>query len=419
MLVDIPKDITGQTYEFTPLTDVAHQNLSVEQELSMHLPLPKPAVTPKEYHLEHAVKLLSESERPFLYTGGGLIAADAAEEFAEFAEKLDAPVAASLMCQGGFDQSKERYLGMLGMHGTMTSALALKNCDLFIAVGTRFSDRVICNSGLFARHCPIIQIDIDPAEFGKNIDVNVKLGGDAKEILRILNERLEARARPEWMGQILAWKKEHPLRQTTADENGVTPQLVLETLHNLTDGDALISTEVGQHQMWAAQFYGFHRPRQFITSGGLGTMGFGLGASLGAQVAKPDQKVINIAGDGSFHMNCAELSTAVKYQIPVTEIIFDNHVLGMVRQWQKLFYGYRFSQTILDKATDYVMLANAFGLKAYRITRKEEIEPVLKEALAEKGPVLVHCVIDRNINVLPMVPAGASAEEPILEIKED
>ena len=419
VLVDIPKDITGQKYEFTPVPDAPHHPLSTEQELAMHLPLPKPAMTPKECHLKRALKLLSESERPFLYTGGGLIASEASEEFARFAEKLDAPVASSLMCQGGFDQSQERYLGMLGMHGTMTAALALKHCDLFIAVGTRFSDRVICNSGLFARHCPIIQIDIDPAEFGKNIDVNVKLGGDAKEILHILNERMESQPRPEWMNQIAAWKQQYPLHQTTKQENGITPQLVLETLHNLANGDAIITTEVGQHQMWAAQFYGFDRPRQFITSGGLGTMGFGLGASLGAQVANPDKKVINVAGDGSFHMNCAELSTAVKYNIPIVELILDNRVLGMVRQWQKLFYDYRFSQTTLDKATNYEMLAQAFGMKALTITTKDEIEPVLKEALSHKGPVLVHCAIDRDINVLPMVPAGASAEEPILEIKED
>ena len=302
------------------------------------------------------------------------------------------------------------------MHGTNTAALAIKNCDLFVAVGTRFSDRVLCNAKLFAQHCPIIQIDIDSAEFNKNIDVDLKLKGDAREILEELNRRLPQHAHPEWMDNIAGWKAAYPLHQTVSDPDGVTPQEVLETLSDLTDSNAILCTDVGQHQMWAAQFYRFRHPRQLITSGGLGTMGFGLGAALGAQVANPDTHVVNIAGDGSFHMNCNELATAVAYNIPVLEIVFNNSVLGMVRQWQKLFYDNRFSQTDLDKNTDFVKLAEAFGAKAYTIRTKADIRSVLEQALALREPVLIDCRIDKDVNVLPMVPAGASVESPILEM---
>ena len=400
VLVDIPKDISAQLCEYTPKTPEA----------------PKVFPLPQEFRFEKALELLEKSERPFLYTGGGVISSGAAEEVAKLAEKLDAPVASSLMCQGGFDQTNERYTGMLGMHGTKTAALALQNCDLFVAVGTRFSDRVTCNADLFARHCPVIQIDIDPAEFNKNIEVDVKLKGDAKAIVQELLNRLPQKENWAWMNRIHQWQKKYPLVQQPGREGTVTPQQVLETLDRLTDGKAILATEVGQHQMWAAQFYQFRSPRQFISSGGLGTMGFGLGAALGAQVGLPEKQVVNIAGDGSFHMNCNELSTLSKYGIPVIELIFNNQVLGMVRQWQKLFYGGRFSQTTLEKKTNYELLAEAFGVKALTISSPEEVEPVLKEALATEGPVLINCHIDPDCNVLPMVPAGASAEEPILEM---
>ena len=400
VLVDIPKDISAQLCEYTPKTPEA----------------PKVFPLPQEFRFEKAMELLEKAERPFLYTGGGVISSGASEEVAQLAEKLDAPVASSLMCQGGFDQTGERYMGMLGMHGTKTAALALKHCDLFVAVGTRFSDRVTCNADLFAQHCPVIQIDIDPAEFNKNIEVDVKLKGDAKAILQEILRRLSQKEHKNWMADIAKWQKEYPLVQLPGREGTVTPQQVLETLDRLTDGKAVLSTEVGQHQMWAAQFYRFRSPRQFISSGGLGTMGFGLGAALGAQIGLPEAQVVNIAGDGSFHMNCNELSTLSKYGIPVIELIFNNQVLGMVRQWQKLFYGGRFSQTTLEKKTNYELLAEAFGVKALTISKPEEVEPVLKEALAAEGPVLINCHIDPDCNVLPMVPAGASAEEPILEM---
>ena len=404
VLVDIPKDITGQTCEF---------------ERSAPLP-PLPHDFPVAERFEKALEMISRAQRPFLYAGGGVISSEAAPELAAFAEKLDAPVACSLMCQGGFDQANRRYMGMLGMHGTNTAALAIKNCDLFVAVGTRFSDRVLCNAGLFARHCPIIQIEIDTAEFNKNIEVQLKVKGDAKEILQKLNEMLPQQEHTEWMDQVAAWKQEFPLIQKERTPHAVTPQQVMETLDRLTDDDAIIATEVGQNQMWAAQFYTFRKPRTFLSSGGLGTMGFGLGAALGAKVGNPDRQVINVAGDGSFHMNLNELATAAAYHIPFLELVLNNQVLGMVRQWQKLFYGHRFSQTDVDTATDFPALARAFGLKAYSIETDDQVEPVLREALAEaqKGPVLVDCRINRDVNVLPMVPAGASVESPILEMDD-
>ena len=404
VLVDIPKDITGQTCEF---------------ERSAPLP-PLPHDFPVAERFEKALEMISRAQRPFLYAGGGVISSEAAPELAAFAEKLDAPVACSLMCQGGFNQANRRYMGMLGMHGTNTAALAIKNCDLFVAVGTRFSDRVLCNAGLFARHCPIIQIEIDTAEFNKNIEVQLKVKGDAKEILQKLNEMLPQQEHTEWMDQVAAWKQEFPLIQKERTPHAVTPQQVMETLDRLTDDDAIIATEVGQNQMWAAQFYTFRKPRTFLSSGGLGTMGFGLGAALGAKVGNPDRQVINVAGDGSFHMNLNELATAAAYHIPFLELVLNNEVLGMVRQWQKLFYGHRFSQTDVDTATDFPALARAFGLKAYSIETDDQVEPVLREALAEaqKGPVLVDCRINRDVNVLPMVPAGASVESPILEMDD-
>lgn len=402
VLVDIPKDITAQKYEFTPKLPSAE----AEKEIR----------TPDNNHMEEALRMLQSSSRPFVYCGGGVIASEAEQELKELVQKLDAPVASSLMCQGGFDQSDSRYMGMLGMHGTKTAALALKHCDLFVAVGTRFSDRVTCNASLFAQHCPILQIDIDPAEFNKNVDVALKLQGDAKSVLQKLNSGLSTCEHLEWMRQIADWQEEYPLKQSTDNPSGITPQSIFEALNELTGSDAILATEVGQHQMWAAQFYEFQKPRRFITSGGLGTMGFGLGAAIGAQVANPDKRVINIAGDGSFHMNCNELSTMAKYNIPVIELIFNNTVLGMVRQWQKLFYGSRFSQTNLEKGTNYELLAQAFGVKAYTINKKEDIYPVLREVLSHHEPVLINCHIDKDLNVLPMVPAGASAEDPLLDM---
>ncbi|MCI5729286.1 MAG: biosynthetic-type acetolactate synthase large subunit [Clostridia bacterium] len=400
VLVDIPKDISAQVTEYEPKAPVCP-------------PLP---VGPSQREIANVAELLSKARRPFLYLGGGVMAAEGSAAAKELAERLDAPVACSLMCQGGFDQHNRRYMGMLGMHGTKVSALALKNCDLFVAIGTRFSDRVLCNASTFATHCKIVQIDIDPAEIDKNILVDSKLCGDARLIMEQLLENLPQQHHEEWMKQVDAWQQEYPLVQKNGETDYPTPQYVLETLDRLTDGEAILTTEVGQHQMWAAQFYRFRHTRQFLSSGGLGTMGYGLGASIGAQLACPEKQVINIAGDGSFHMNCNELSTASKYGIPVIELLFNNQVLGMVRQWQKLFYGGRFSQTTLEKKTNYELLAQAFGVQAMTIRTKEDVEPVLTAALQAEGPVLINCLTDPDCNVLPMVPAGASAEEPLLEM---
>ena len=400
VLVDIPKDISAQVTEYEPKAPVCP-------------PLP---VGPSQREIANVAELLSKARRPFLYLGGGVMAAEGSAAAKELAERLDAPVACSLMCQGGFDQHNRRYMGMLGMHGTKVSALALKNCDLFVAIGTRFSDRVLCNASTFATHCKIVQIDIDPAEIDKNILVDSKLCGDARLIMEQLLDNLPQQHHEEWMKQVDAWQQEYPLVQKNGETDYPTPQYVLETLDRLTDGEAILTTEVGQHQMWAAQFYRFRHTRQFLSSGGLGTMGYGLGASIGAQLACPEKQVINIAGDGSFHMNCNELSTASKYGIPVIELLFNNQVLGMVRQWQKLFYGGRFSQTTLEKKTNYELLAQAFGVQAMTIRTKEDVEPVLTAALRAEGPVLINCLTDPDCNVLPMVPAGASAEEPLLEM---
>lgn len=404
VLVDIPKDITANTYEYTRREIVKPDNYSG-------------LAADAEY--EQVAELIRSAKKPFLYTGGGIISSGADQAMKKFAELVDAPVSSSLMGQGGFDNTDPRYVGMLGMHGTVVSSKAVSECDLFIGIGTRFSDRVIGDIVSFAPKAKIVHIDIDPAEVNKNIKVDYQLIGDVRYVLDHLNLMLEQQSHSDWMDRIKEWKKEFPLH--VAEEYGelVTPQYVLETLDELTGGDAIITTEVGQHQMWAAQYYDFKAPRHFISSGGLGTMGYGLGASLGAQVGRPDKQVINVAGDGSFHMNCNELVTAYKHNIPIIELLFNNNVLGMVRQWQRLFYGKRFSQTTLDRNTDYMKLAEAYHIPAYRITKKEEVRDVLQKALSHDTPVFVECVIDQDINVLPMVPAGAAIDKPILDIKID
>lgn len=400
VLIDIPKDVTANFCEYT-----RKQPLEIENETEI-----------EPERLAEAVRLIQKAKRPFIYTGGGVILSDAADEVRDFVDRSGGVVSSSLMGQGGFDNTDPRYMGMLGMHGTKTASLAITECDLFVGIGTRFSDRVIGDIKSFAPNADIIHIDIDSSEIDKNIKSGYQLIGDLKQILPMLSERLPKLEHPEWLAQVAAWKKQYPLRQVGKTPDEVLPQDVIETLERLTDGDAIIATEVGQHQMWAAQFFNFRRPHQFVSSGGLGTMGFGFGAAIGSKVANPDKTVVNIAGDGSFHMNLNELVTISKYQIPVIELVFNNNVLGMVRQWQKLFYDKRFSQTTLERPTDYQMLGKAFGVNAMTIAHKSEIEPVLKEALSCGKPVLIECKIDRDINVLPMVPPGGSIAEPILEL---
>ena len=402
VLIDIPKDITAAKCEFENKPIKGHSFYVNDREIN------------------EAIRLIEKAERPFIYAGGGIVSADAVPQLKKFAALVDAPVSLSLMGQCAYDNTDERYLGMLGMHGTKASSLALANCDLMIVLGSRFSDRVTCNTNTFksvSSRAKIIQIEVDPAEVNKNIVIDARVMGDIKFILNELNERVVQQNHSEWIETVVKWKKEYPLYQTAEDDEAVLPQYVLETLNELTNGDAILSTEVGQHQMWTAEFYNFKLPRSFASSGGLGTMGYGLGAAIGCKVGNAERTVVNIAGDGSFYMNMNELTTLAKYQLPVIELVFNNSVLGMVRQWQRLFYNCHFSQTTLEKPTDFELLAKAVGIEAFTIRKKSDVRDALSKAISLNKPVLINCIIDKDINVLPMVPAGASVAEPILEIE--
>ncbi|MDP2891814.1 MAG: biosynthetic-type acetolactate synthase large subunit [Bacillota bacterium] len=402
VLVDITKDITAAVADYTPAKQFPE--------------FPMPHVSEKA--VAKALEMLGESKRPLIYAGGGIVSSGASEELICFASKLHSPVACSLLGLGGFPADDPLFTGMIGMHGTVASARAANECDLLIAIGTRFSDRVAGNRKKFAQKAKILHIDIDAAEIDKNVLSHHHIIGDAKQILSALIRGMPEYRHDEWLAQIDEWKQKHPLPSGKGGAGEVHPSYVLEQLYRLTGGDAIITTDVGQHQMWTAQYWKFQKPRTFITSGGLGTMGFGLGASIGAKVGCPDKKVVCISGDGSFHMNMGELTTAVMHDIPVVDIIMDNRVLGMVRQWQRLFYNKRFSCTTLDRKTDYVKLAEAFGATGFRIAKKSDVVPVLEKALACSGPVVVDCVISPDENVLPMIPPGASIDEIIHEICE-
>ena len=405
VLVDIPKDITAAFAEY--------------EKQPAQAPFELPELNNAD--LDKVAELIRNSVRPYIYTGGGVIASNASDELKRLAELCDAPVSSSLMGQGAYDETDRRYIGMLGMHGTVKAAYALNHCDLFIGIGTRFSDRVTGDTSVFGKNAKIIHIDIDPAEFNKNIDVYTTVSGDVKAVLSALCDRIEQKHNPEWCGEILDGDFGEPVQQGT-EELPVTPQAVISKLDELTNGEAIISTEVGQNQMWAAQYYNFRKPRHFVSSGGLGTMGFGLGASLGAKVGNPDKIVVNIAGDGSFAMNLNELITASAHGINIIQLVINNHVLGMVRQWQRLFYDKHFSQTTLDaRHIDYVKLGEAFGIKTLVIEKNEDIQPVLVEALeiSKSAPVMIEVRIDRDINVLPMIPAGKPVVDPITAISLD
>lgn len=405
VLIDIPKDITiGKTeYEKAEPKPMIHHNPDDINE-----------------QIQAAAELIKAAQKPFIYAGGGVVSCDAIDEMAEFVRKCDAPVSLSLMGQCAFDNTKDNYIGMLGMHGTKTAALALGECDLMVVLGSRFSDRVLCNASTFAKDTKIIHVEIDPAEIGKNIDVDYHVNGDLKYILNKFNEILPDMKHDEWMSCIADWKKTYSLKMIPfSDQEEVLPQDVLEELDRLTKGEAIITTEVGQHQMWAAQYYNFKNPRSFASSGGLGTMGYGLGAAIGSKCGNPDKPVINVAGDGSFFMNCNELSSLAKHNIPVIELVFENNVLGMVRQWQRLFYGKRFSQTDINRGTDLMKLAEAFGIEGILIEKKSDIKPMLEKALSCGKPCLIECRIHKDINVLPMVPAGKDISEPIMAIDLD
>ncbi len=405
VLVDITKDVTAAKCEYTPAPAVQ----------------PETKTDISEIELAKAASLIADSKRPYIYAGGGVVASDASGMLKEFAELCDAPVSCSLMGQGAFDQTDRRYIGMLGMHGTVKAAAALNKCDLFIGIGTRFSDRVIGDAKVFGRNAKIIHIDIDPAEFNKNVEVKVTVAGDVKTVLSMLCDRLTQKYNTDWMLEMTDKDYGEPVLQGT-EEFPVTPEAVIEKLDELTGGKAVIATEVGQNQMWAAQYYRYREPRSFISSGGLGTMGYGLGAALGAKVGRPDKTVVNIAGDGSFAMNLNELITASAHNIPIIEMVINNNVLGMVRQWQRLFYNKHFSQTTLDdRHIDYVKLGESFGIKTLVIEKNEDIEPVLREALeiSKSAPVMIEVRIDRDINVLPMIPAGQPVINPITSINTE
>ena len=392
VLVDVTKDVTAAVCEYTPVKPEKprHQNRFTETEL------------------EEALKLLQSAKRPFLYVGGGAVLSGASEQVRVFARLLDAPVCDSLMGKGAFDGTDPRYTGMIGMHGTKASNLGVSGCDLLVALGARFSDRVVGNVKTFASRAKILHIDVDAAEINKNVRADASLVGDLKDVLNLLNERLPQQSHEKWMAHIMELKEEYPL---SYDKSQLSGPYIIEELERLTQGKAVITTDVGQHQMWTAQYYHFIQPRTFLSSGGLGTMGYGLGACIGAKMGRPDKICVNIAGDGCFRMNMNELATASRYQIPVIQIVFNNHVLGMVRQWQTLFYGHRYSQTVLSDRVDFCKVAEGLGCRAIRVTKKEEVVPALKEAIAENGPVLIECVIPEDDKVFPMVSPGGSISE--------
>ena len=392
VLVDITKDVTAASCEYTP-----KKPESVER-----------AGHYTQEDLDAALEVISKAKKPYIYLGGGAILSGASEEVRAFAKKLDSPVCDTLMGNGAYDGYDPLYTGMIGMHGTKTSNLGVSECDLLVALGARFSDRVIGNASLFAKNAKILHIDIDAAEINKNIHADVSIVGDLKDILTKLIARMEQMHHPEWTAHILELKEKYPLKY---DDSQLSCPYIIEELDRITKGNAIITTDVGQHQMWAAQYYHYTKPRTFLSSGGLGTMGYGIGACIGAKTGCPDKICVNIGGDGCFRMNLIELATASRYQIPIIQIIINNHVLGMVRQWQTLFYGKRYSQTVLEDAVDYCKVAEGLGCAAIRVTAKEEVAPAIEKAIALQKPVVIDCRIPEDDKVFPMVPAGAAISE--------
>ena len=393
VLVDIAKDVTAAVTEYEPKE-------------------PMPVVPSSEYIKEkdlcEAAKMINEAKRPFLFVGGGAVISEASKELIELAEKIQAPVGDSLMGKGAFPGTNPLYCGMIGMHGTKTSNFGVTKSDLLVVIGARFSDRVVGNASRFAKNAKILQIDVDPAEINKNILVDMAIIGDVKEVLKRLNPKIKENRHEEWLEEIRELKEKYPL---TYDTSVLSGPYIVEDIYKVTQGDAIIVTEVGQHQMWAAQYYKYTRPHQLLTSGGLGTMGYGLGAAIGAKFGRPDKTVINIAGDGCFRMNMNEIATAARNRLPLIEVIVNNNVLGMVRQWQTLFYGKRYSNTVLTDGVDFVKMAEAMGAVGIRVTKKEEFEPALRKAIELNCTVVLDCIIGADDKVFPMVPAGAAIEE--------
>ena len=393
VLIDITKDVTGDSFEYE------FKEISADTDKKIEV---------NEKDVDELIDLINKSDKPYILVGGGVISSGAAEEVTVLAHKINSPLASTIMARGAFSSYDELYTGMVGMHGSKTSNLGISECDLLIVIGARFSDRIIGNSSKFAVKSNIVHIDIDSSEIGKNVAVYKGIVGDAKEVLKKLNSKLTPKRHDEWIAHINKLKERHPLKY---DADKLTGQYVIEVLDRISPEDTIVVTEVGQHQMWTSQFYNFSKPRTFLTSGGLGTMGYGLGAAMGAKVAFPKRLVVNIAGDGCFRMNFNEIATAVRNNIPIVQLVINNHVLGMVRQWQDLYYEKRYSHTTLVDKVDFVKLAEAMGAKAYRITKLEEVVPVLTEAINQKEPVVVDCQIDSDIKVFPMVSPGAAISE--------
>lgn len=397
VLIDIPKDVTINKVDY---------EAAVPKEVkrcSKHI---------TEDSIKEAIARIKASKKPYIYAGGGVVISDAATELESFAKKVHAPVTCSLMGIGGYPGRDELYTGMVGMHGSKASNIGVTNCDLLIVVGARFSDRVIGKADKFANGATVLQIDVDPAEVNKNILSHHAVIGDIKKVLRVLNERIDQQDHKEWLAEIGEIKDKYPLKYSG---DGLSAQYAIEKIDELTKGEAIITTEVGQHQMWAGQFYKFSEPKKFLTSGGLGTMGYGFGACIGAKVGNPDKTVINIAGDGSFRMNFNELLTAVRHNIKIIVFVINNGVLGMVRQWQTLFYDERYSFTTLNQDLDYVKLAESMGAVGFDITTKDEVEEVLKKALDETRPVIINCMIDKDDKVFPMVAPGKPIDNVMVE----
>lgn len=392
VLVDITKDVTANSCDYEsvePQVEAVGKNYT-------------------EADIEKALELIQAARKPYIYVGGGAVISEAAAEVTAFAKKLDAPVCDTLMGKGAFDGHDALYTGMIGMHGTKTSNFGVSECDLLVALGARFSDRVVGNPGKFALNAKVLHLDIDAAEINKNIRTDASIVGDLKEILKILNHRMSQMEHKEWIQHIQDMKGKYPL---SYDKSGLSCPYIMEELDRVTGGEAVVTTDVGQHQMWAAQYYKYSKPRTFLSSGGLGTMGYGLGACIGAKMGKPEKICVNIAGDGCFRMNMNEMATASRYNIPIIQIVINNHVLGMVRQWQTLFYDHRYSQTVLNDKVDFCKVAEGLGCEAIKVTKKEEVAPAMEKAIALKAPVLIECVIPEDDKVFPMVPAGAPISE--------
>ena len=397
VLVDITKDVTANKIEFTS---------KEPEEIKRY----SDSIT--EDDLNTVADMIKVSEKPFILVGGGAVISEADKEVREFAELVDAPVCDSLMGKGAFDGTNKRYTGMIGMHGTKASNFGVTESDLLIVLGARFSDRVIGNAKEFAKNANIVHIDVDPSEINKNIKADASIIGDIKEVLLRLNKKVEKKDNSQWMAHIEELKKQYPL---DLDKSKLTGPAVIDSIYNITNGDAIVTTDVGQHQMWAAQFYKYKKSRQLITSGGLGTMGYGVGACIGAKMGNKDKICVNIAGDGCFRMNMNEIATATRYNIPIIQIVINNHVLGMVRQWQTLFYGKRYSNTVLNDAVDFVKIAEGMGAKAYRVTTVEEFEAALKDAIEMNIPCVIDAQIDQDDKVFPMVPANTAISEAFSE----